>query len=160
MKQPKLKNNPNELPQRLREEDCIKEPLSRKKSWWWILLLVVIAVVSTILCINKCTEKETPKVIDEPEPVVPVVKVDTQKVVMPELSQSTSELSQPTSELSQPIVEEKHNESKSVDVKLMAKRVIRGDFGNGSARKKALENEYQTIQDQVNINYRNGDLYW
>lgn len=153
MKQPKLKNNPNELPQRLREEDCIKEPLSRKKSWWWILLLIVIAVVCIILCINECTEKETSTVIDETESVVTVVKVDTQKVVMPELSQ-------PTSELSQPIVEEKHNESKSVDVKLMAKRVIRGDFGNGSARKKALENEYQTIQDQVNINYRNGDLYW
>jgi cytoskeletal protein RodZ len=40
-----------------------------------------------------------------------------------------------------------------------AKRVIRGDFGNGIDRKQALGSEYNEIQQKVNEMYRNGEVY-
>lgn len=39
-----------------------------------------------------------------------------------------------------------------------AKRVIRGDFGNGTERKQALGSEYNLIQSKVNEMYRNGEV--
>lgn len=39
-----------------------------------------------------------------------------------------------------------------------AKRVIRGDFGNGIERKQTLGSEYDTIQQKVNEMYRNGEV--
>lgn len=39
-----------------------------------------------------------------------------------------------------------------------AKQVIRGDFGNGIERKKALGDEYKEIQKRVNELYRNGKI--
>lgn len=39
-----------------------------------------------------------------------------------------------------------------------AKRVIRGDFGNGTERKQALGSEYNVIQRKVNEMYRNGEV--
>ena len=38
----------------------------------------------------------------------------------------------------------------------MARRVIRGDFGNGQARRNALGADYQMIQDRVNQHYYGG----
>ena len=38
----------------------------------------------------------------------------------------------------------------------MARRVIRGDFGNGQARRNALGADYQVIQDRVNAHYYRG----
>lgn len=40
-----------------------------------------------------------------------------------------------------------------------AKRVIRGDFGNGQVRKDKLGDEYAEIQSKVNEMYRKGDIY-
>ena len=40
-----------------------------------------------------------------------------------------------------------------------AKRVIRGDFGNGQERKDKLGADYRQIQDKVNEMYRKGDFY-
>ncbi len=56
-------------------------------------------------------------------------------------------------------VESKTNNNKSLDnqyVKNKALRVIKGDFGNGIARKRNLGVEYQEIQNKVNELYRNG----
>jgi hypothetical protein len=39
-----------------------------------------------------------------------------------------------------------------------AKKVIRGDFGNGVDRKQSLGSEYVTIQQKVNEMYRNGEV--
>jgi hypothetical protein len=39
------------------------------------------------------------------------------------------------------------------------KKVIRGDFGNGWVRKKALGSEYKAIQRKVNEMYRKGRVY-
>ena len=51
-------------------------------------------------------------------------------------------------------------EKPSVDMLELVKKTIRGDFGNGNARKKALGNNYSEVQRQVNLNYQNGTTNW
>ena len=47
-----------------------------------------------------------------------------------------------------------------IDILELVKKTIRGDFGNGDARKKALGNNYSEVQRQVNLNYQNGTTNW
>lgn len=42
----------------------------------------------------------------------------------------------------------------------MVKKTIRGDYGNGEARKKALGSNYSEVQRQVDLNYKNGTTRW
>ena len=42
----------------------------------------------------------------------------------------------------------------------LANKVIRGDYGNGQARKNALGNYYDEVQKQVNLNFKNGTTSW
>lgn len=42
----------------------------------------------------------------------------------------------------------------------LVKRTIRGDFGNGADRKKALGSNYDEVQRQVNLNLQNGLTRW
>ena len=42
----------------------------------------------------------------------------------------------------------------------MVKKTIRGDYGNGDARKKALGNYYNDVQHQVNENYKHNTTNW
>ena len=51
-------------------------------------------------------------------------------------------------------------EKLSIDILELVKKTIRGDFGNGDARKKALGNNYSKVQRQVNLNYQNGTTNW
>lgn len=46
------------------------------------------------------------------------------------------------------------------DILTLVKRTIRGDFGNGEARKKALGSNFAEVQKQVNLNYKNGTIRW
>lgn len=48
----------------------------------------------------------------------------------------------------------------SVDILTLVKKTIRGDFGNGEARKKALGSNYNEIQKQVNLNFKHGTTNW
>ncbi len=48
----------------------------------------------------------------------------------------------------------------SVDILTLVKKTIRGDFGNGDARKKALGSNYSEVQKQVNLNFKNGTTRW
>lgn len=48
----------------------------------------------------------------------------------------------------------------SVDILTLVKKTIRGDFGNGEARKKALGSNFDEVQRQVNLNYKNGTTRW
>ena len=43
-----------------------------------------------------------------------------------------------------------------VDILELVKKTIRGDFGNGEARRKALGSNYDEVQRQVNLNLKNG----
>lgn len=46
------------------------------------------------------------------------------------------------------------------DILLMVKKTIRGDYGNGKARKNALGKYYNEVQHQVNLNLRDGRTRW
>ena len=48
----------------------------------------------------------------------------------------------------------------TVDLLDLVKRTIRGDFGNGEARKKALGSNYAEVQRQVNLNLQHGLTRW
>lgn len=47
-----------------------------------------------------------------------------------------------------------------VDILELVKKTIRGDFGNGEARRKALGSNYDEVQRQVNLNLKNGLTRW
>lgn len=51
---------------------------------------------------------------------------------------------------------EKSDNNMDGDVETNARRVIRGDFGNGQVRKDRLGSSYSEIQDRVNEMYRQG----
>lgn len=46
------------------------------------------------------------------------------------------------------------------DILLVVKKTIRGDYGNGQARKQKLGKYYNEVQHQVNLNYKNGTTRW
>lgn len=48
----------------------------------------------------------------------------------------------------------------SVDILNLVRKTIRGDFGNGEARRKALGSNYDEVQRQVNLNLKNGLTRW
>lgn len=48
----------------------------------------------------------------------------------------------------------------SVDILELVRKTIRGDFGNGEARRKALGSNYDEVQRQVNLNLKNGLTRW
>ena len=48
----------------------------------------------------------------------------------------------------------------SVDILTLVKKTIRGDFGNGQARRNALGSNYDEVQRQVNLNIKNGTTRW
>lgn len=48
----------------------------------------------------------------------------------------------------------------SVDILDLVRKTIRGDFGNGEARRKALGSNYDEVQRQVNLNLKNGLTRW
>lgn len=51
-------------------------------------------------------------------------------------------------------------EEPKADILDLVRKTIRGDFGNGSDRKNALEDNYDEVQKQVNFNYQNGTINW
>lgn len=50
-----------------------------------------------------------------------------------------------------------NNSSKILE---LVKKTIRGDFGNGNDRKKALGSNYDEVQRQVNLNIKHGTTRW
>lgn len=127
-----------------------------------VAVTIVVAVIVILLCAGNCNGKvkeqnPVPTSVQpiEPKPII----VDT-----PAASDTTAVI-----KVAVPVTEEKlsldkelpeASQTADINVPLMAKQVIRGDYGNGYERKKALKDNYQVIQDQVNLNYRNGDLCW
>lgn len=51
-------------------------------------------------------------------------------------------------------------EKTKVNILDLVKKTIRGDFGNGDARKNALGSNYNEVQRQVNLNFKNGTTRW
>lgn len=48
----------------------------------------------------------------------------------------------------------------SFDLLEATKKAIRGDYGNGDARKNALGSHYDEVQRQVNLNFQHGTTNW
>ncbi len=57
-------------------------------------------------------------------------------------------------------VQESIEEQPQVDILDLVRRTIRGDFGNGQARRDALGSNYDEVQRQVNLNLQNGLTQW
>lgn len=57
-----------------------------------------------------------------------------------------------------PTYEEK--KATNEDLLTLVRKTIRGDFGNGEARKKALGDKYQEVQNQVNKNVKANHWSW
>ncbi len=53
-----------------------------------------------------------------------------------------------------------NNESNNDELLTLVKKTIRGDFGNGDARKKALGSRYDEVQKQVDANIKAGLTNW
>lgn len=53
-----------------------------------------------------------------------------------------------------------NNESNNDELLNLVKKTIRGDFGNGDARKKALGSRYDEVQKQVDANIKAGLTNW
>jgi hypothetical protein len=156
----------------------LNESNSKKNLLWLILFLVIVIGVVVFFSLNKCggERKEVIDNLRDTSVVESKNKVDS----LHSQSEDTGCISMQNSQNSSSQIEESIDEPKgdiivsskdvkdtndikvtvNTDVFLLAKRVIRGDFGNGNDRRVALGEEYQIIQHQVNLNYRSGDLYW
>ena len=60
------------------------------------------------------------------------------------------------SNVTQNKVNENTLDKEVIDVEEKARKVIRGDYGNGNVRKQKLGEEYSEIQSAVNEMYRKG----
>lgn len=61
---------------------------------------------------------------------------------------------------SKPVSNNASNNNSNDDLLLLVKKTIRGDYGNGDARKKALGSRYNEVQKQVNANIKAGLTRW
>jgi len=138
-----------------------KKPPKPNRWWLWMLLLsmlVVVAICFLIVIPNNFVQLGNNDVIIDPQPVSDISEV-VPPIIEPEptiihIFESSSENGQtirktttdntPASSTLQGTINEK------------AKQVIRGKYGNGIARKKALGSEYKVIQRRVNEMYRKG----
>ena len=142
-----------------------KPTLEKKKNkmWWWVALAVLVLAIALFFVFK---DKQTPE--PQPDPVG--------QIVQPPVEQVSVAVEPPVVPVGEPVQPEKPVEpaepvqpvrdtvaagiSSEDDLYVMAKRTIRGDFGNGEERKMRLKERYSYIQHQVNEFYRTGDLYW
>lgn len=137
----------------LKHNDVKNGSSQPKKNKWWLWLLLLVVIVAVILCVRYCSSNGDKKIVTEPTtmPIQETQSTATEDIAVSEEPASTP-VSEPTTQsatnnkpapttLPQETIEEK------------AKQVIRGNFGNGAARKQALGGEYDTIQRRVNEMY-------
>lgn len=139
----------------------------RRLTWLWgVLGVVAVAAVVAVVCLRNDDSRDEAQPVQEPvvEEIVPQKEaapeapaVESAPVVEPE-QESTAEPEQKRQEPEQAPVAARRQESQPTtpqgDTEAMARRTIRGDFGNGDARKQQLGSRYQTIQNRVNEIYR------
>ena len=154
-----------------------KKRSSKSKSKWWIWLLILILIVIIAFLVKQClsdngkTSTSTEEItIEQPTLVDDVAKTDsisedmvvTEDEPMAPANEGETIPNEPTIEsassnqATNPVVTNSSNPVFSQEtLEEKARRVIRGDFGNGAKRKRALGSEYDAIQQKVNEMYRN-----
>lgn len=73
-----------------------------------------------------------------------------------EVQARVNEILNSNSQPSKPVEQSKPN----VDILILVKKTIRGDFGNGQTRRNNLGSNYDEVQRQVNLNYNHGTTNW
>lgn len=153
------------------------QPKKKNKWWLWVLIAVIIVLIIILLLKNK--KNDVDPIVDETITEVVVSNANGFDAQQPEGDTNTvlEEGNIPISPAQENTVSQHNNESQSDDVitsgnnhskspnianlptlsndlEENAKRVIRGDFGNGQVRKNALGDAYFEIQAKVNEMYR------
>lgn len=159
------KSNNNQL---FTGKDFEKKPLPQpkpihKKIWFWILLVLALVLIAYLLM--KDNRYDNPFV-----PVQTTIQIeqDSTNNIIPSESTNALNSSEDTTAPKELNVSTSNavsvtNDStqfSDIDIITMAKKTIRGDFGNGYERKKNLGNNYVNIQNKVNELYRLGQLQW
>lgn len=154
------------------EQPKVEQPRPKRRlTWLWgVLGVVAVAAVVAVVCLRNDDSRDEAQPVQEPvvEEIVPQKEaapeapaVESAPVVEPEQEpeqEPTAEPEQKRQEPEQAPVAARRQESQPTtpqgDTEAMARRTIRGDFGNGDARKQQLGSRYQTIQNRVNEIYR------
>lgn len=136
-------------------------PPSPAKSWWiWIVGGLLLAIgIACFVYVSKNDRSDVPA-IDDVEIVATQTNdssvVDTAPALSSDMVDETqvvqSEQTDPQSVSSQR--EEPIRPTQSNDVETLAYDVIRGNYGNGEARKEALGSKYSEVQLRVNQIYQ------
>ena len=150
-------------------KDFEKNPLPQpkpihRKIWFWILLVLVIGIIAYLLMKDNRNDKP----IDPVQPTIQIEQDSTNDIISSESStnalNSSEDASAPkesnASTFNAVSVTNDSTQSSDIDIITMAKKTIRGDFGNGNERKRNLGNNYANIQYKVNELYELGQLQW
>lgn len=165
-------------------EPTSKSPQNgNSKSWLWIILVVVVAIIA-FLCYKGCSnqnEESTPAIEDiqmpnqQDEDLSSTLSQDDTAIATKVVEESEME----TPSTNQVLANNSNSDNGSIsisqakqpsqsvptpkatfgnDLEENARRVIRGDFGNGQARKEALGDRYTEIQNRINEIYKEKGL--
>jgi hypothetical protein len=161
----------------LKRKVTIRRKTPKKPILWLWLLVAVITIVVIIFLVKYCSTNDNGTASQSINGQVmqstsgSETTLSTAETAMSESEEfavSNAGEKQTVAQSSQPATD-KHDTNTSTNpaatlpqgtLEEKAKRVIRGDFGNGAYRKTALGREYLEIQRRVNEKYRNGDIYW
>ena len=139
------------------EKDTSKPPKSQK--WQWLLLSIVAIAIVFFLVKNDSSDDSAGMTKEQPVSTpADETTVGIEETTVPE---DTATPATEPAQSSQPAVKPETADTLASTlpqgtVEEKARKVIRGDFGNGAERKQKLGSEYKEIQQRVNKMYRNG----
>lgn len=162
------------------EEEPVAAPAGNKgngtKKWWIVVILVVVALAVALFFIFRDTDSNTEntpiEAADKTE--MPVPAQSEESVVEETIPGSDAPVAEeieaeeiPAEKVPEPatsVAEQKENTIRettastpaalSGSLEEQARRVIRGDYGNGAERRERLGDRYSEIQNRVNEIYR------
>lgn len=155
------------------------KPKPKEKPWYkktitWIVSAVILAVVIVGIFWGKsCTVTPPPDGDNDgivpPDTTVSDTVIPQDTIVSDTIKEANDTISNATEE-TKGMDNNGGNTARNEDVssgikrgdsfEIDAKKAIRGDYGNGMARKQNLGTDYNAIQSIVNQYIREGKIYW
>lgn len=140
---------------------------TKGKAWLWIVVVLIIAAIvffTVRSCMISTPAGEEEPTSEVPEENTPNESEQIEETTIPQEntsesaseSVSTDEVDHSISAEDNSISNKQSNSSLISDVEATAINVIRGNYGNGQARKDKLGNAYTDVQKRVNEMYRQG----